>query len=746
VATRPPFRHLASLTERDHAHLHGRDRDLAALTEHVLYRRALIYTAPSGVGKTSLLRAGLVPRLETLGARAVYLACRSGSEEALAQAIWPGALGVADAVATWHEQRGRKLVLIVDQLEAAFSEADVPAIVEEALGFDRWPVAAEVSVVLSVREDFLARLMSATRRLPEGVEVARLAPLTRDGARAAILGPLTEQRLTIEPALLEALLTDLVKAAAAVGVQMGWGRGEAVYPPHLQLACSVLYDSLPSGDALISLEHYRRLGGLDAIVGEYFDRVLDTEIDAASAAVARELFPALVTASQTRAFQTEAQLIEAAGAGGRVGEVLEKLRARGLVARVRAGGDEWGWELIHDSLVPRVLAWLDRRDLARRRAVELVRYHLRRSRPEAPSLLGRGELRELDDHGVALAELEADLARRGGDPGRWTPLSLVRRSRQVLRRRALALGGALATTLVAAGTVGYRSLEERSLRDRDLGRFALELSAFDWDPAAQRAIAVTELPALTWTLHEPDAKDPESPGAPVARHLVVRGPSELVGASRRDHVEARAGAAFLLVTGRDGDCAPSVVPLRRLPGYATREGPEERGRRPRADLRRDLTRDGRHRRRSLRPWGPGGSTGAHQGAVSPPRRGGHRRSARVPDRPDRGHQRRLRPLRAALLGPDPHAAVPELARPRRCGEVGPTGLGDQLVHGARLLPLPGERPPDEPAMGEGHARRVEPESGPPAQRPVGSAAVAGTPRTSVIPAPTSQPWVPIPVT
>jgi serine/threonine protein kinase len=52
-----PFRHLAPLTERDRGRLFGRDSDVASLIDHALYRRAVIYSAPSGVGTTSLLRA-----------------------------------------------------------------------------------------------------------------------------------------------------------------------------------------------------------------------------------------------------------------------------------------------------------------------------------------------------------------------------------------------------------------------------------------------------------------------------------------------------------------------------------------------------------------------------------------------------------------------------------------------------------------------------------------------------------------
>ena len=201
-----PFRLFAPLTEADRERLFGREDDIAALTEHVLYRRSLIYTAPSGTGKTSLLRAGLVPRLEALGVRALYIEGRGvATPAALAARIAPGAASVADAVAEHHRTRRGKLVLLLDQLELAED------LVPEALGFARWPADADVSVVLSIREDHLARLVARAQQLEPGIAIMRLAPLGLPGARAAITGPLAEARLAIEPALLDALLADLAR-------------------------------------------------------------------------------------------------------------------------------------------------------------------------------------------------------------------------------------------------------------------------------------------------------------------------------------------------------------------------------------------------------------------------------------------------------------------------------------------------------------------------------------------------------
>jgi len=594
-----PFRQLAPLTEEDRGRLYGREADLAVITQHALYRRSVIYTAPSGTGKTSLLRAGLVPRLDTLGVHAVYLRCRADSSAALAAAIWedgapladantirardlaapgedPGAVPgptIATAIASWHRQHGGKLVLILDQVEAALGDDHF---VNDVLGFAGWPAGADVAVVLSIREDHLARLLTRAQVIEPGIPVVRLPPLGPEGARAAIIGPLTEARLAIEPELLDALLADLQRAASAIGPEMGWGTEPAVFPPHLQLACSVLYEELDPGDATLTLAHYKRLGGFDAIVGEHLERVLDTELTDGSDAIARALFVALVTAGQERAMRPESELIAMVGDAERVTVVLEVLRSRGLLVRVRGTDGEPCWELAHDSLVPRVLAWIDARDLARRRAIELVRYHLRRSRADAPSLLDRDELRELGPHVAAIAELDAEWQRRAtGEP--WTPSRLVERSRQVLRRRTALIASLFGIAVTIAGISLYlnhlvtvQQEKEADLKARNLGRFTLSLEPFDWDPETQRATAADAATlGLAWQLLK---SSDDEPGQPFVEHEdVERGARRDAGGAMVQDVEARGGRAFLSIARRG--CAPSLLPLKELPGYAERELP-----------------------------------------------------------------------------------------------------------------------------------------------------------------------------
>ena len=308
--------------------------------------------------------------------------------------------------------------------------------------------------------------------------------------------------------------------------------------------------------------------------------MIDVELADGRDVIARDLFVSLVTTANERAVRPEDELIAMVGKQhdpARVSDVLEILRARGLLVRVRGADDgEPSWELVHDSLVPRVLAWVDRRDLARRRAVELVRYHMRRSRPDSPSLLGRAELRELAVHEEAVAELDAEWKARGADASGWSPSRLVARSQQVHRRTQVTLATFFSLASVITGIALYRNYRanedaraEASLRDRDLGRFTLAIELFDWDPVALRATTVPPS-NLRWQLYSPDVADRDQLGIPYRSSWLVRGTTRLVGTTLFEDVDAHGGRAYLWVVR--GDCPPSIIPLIQLPGYANRSG------------------------------------------------------------------------------------------------------------------------------------------------------------------------------
>lgn len=553
----PPFRHLAPLTERDRARLGGRSRDLELIARAIDPGHVLAVVGRSGIGKTSLLAAGLVPWLRAAGTPVEHL-------DARATTAW---------MAPPPSPPGAHHVVIVDQAEAGLGAAQ--PVLAEVLAVAR----ADVAIVVAVREDLLASVLASHPRLSGGVPLVRLGPLGPDGVDAALTAPLAEHGVTLEPALRTLILDELT----AAGRRLGGDAAAAIYPPNVQLVGDALWRALGADERVLTVAHYRRLGGLDALLADDLERRIG-ELEAGERALARRLLLALVSAAAVGVRLDEVELVAQVGGPDAARRLLERLAERRLLVR-RSDGDATTWELVHDSLIPRIEEWLTVQDLERRRVIELLRFHLRQSRPGAPALLGRRALAIAAAAPTVIAELEREWQRRGD--AAWTPARLIARSRAVVRRRRLAIAALALAVIAVVAVLGARWQRERTLRaaelarrDRDLGAFELELAAFDLDIADDggltvRPVAATALPALGWELRDPDLDDPTSPGAlvPSLRHGAVT----VDGGARRERgVEARGGPAFLVVTGRGRageQCPPSVIWFERLPGYASRSAP-----------------------------------------------------------------------------------------------------------------------------------------------------------------------------
>ncbi|HEY4240522.1 MAG TPA: SUMF1/EgtB/PvdO family nonheme iron enzyme [Kofleriaceae bacterium] len=558
----PPFRELGPLTERDRGRLFGRAADVSRLRARVEAGRAAVLTAPSGTGKTSLLRAGLGPLLDADGVPHVYVACEGHASRILADRLGGG--GLRAALTAWLAD-GRFRVIVLDQLEAALGPGgDAAALLADVFAAFG---DGELGLVLGVREDFVARLNDATPTLAAQV---RIRPLGRAGARDALVAPLAEHGVSIAPALRERVLSDLEQAARELGLDAARDGEPGIYPPHLQLVGAALFDALGPSERELGPGHYERLGGIAAVVGEHLDRTLG-ELPADERDLARELLLALVMTAHARAIRSEGELLETVGA--RHGEiavrrVLARLEARRLLVRASGLDGVPSWMLIHDTLGPRILTWLTVHDLDRRRAAETIRFHLRHSTPEAPSLLSAAELRRIARFPGLLAELDAEWSARPGVV--WTATELVRRSR-LARRYRLVLGTSGVTALaLAAALFGTRWLDERHSReaaqralDLDLGTIDLEVQPFDVgaDGAALEVDAGL-LPELSWDILDEDEH-------PIAAPKLAHGRIEYRGNARAElGIAVRRGPAMLVVRGRGraGEtCGASVLPLAHVP-------------------------------------------------------------------------------------------------------------------------------------------------------------------------------------
>jgi WD40 repeat protein len=398
LAPLSPFKGLAPFedSELDTLLFFGRERESEIIRANLIAARLTILYGPSGVGKTSLLKAGVAHPLRTEdGAAVVLFSTWSGDpaeglltavEEEVARVKPEARLEAADrslaeAIAAWTAELGTELYVILDQFEEHFlyHEADGP-FSELAEVVRRRDVRA--NFLIGIREDALAQLDAFKAQIPNLFgNSLRLDRLTRDAARRASLGPLerynelspVERRVEAEPALVE----EVLDSVAAGRIQLGpSGRGGAengsvdgglIEAPFLQLVLERLWEvETGRGSNRLRLETLRELGGATRIVEDHLERAM-AGLSAEEKDAAAAMYNHLVTPTGTKIAHRTGDLARyAAVEEAEANRVLESLARERIV---RAGEDGVAgpqYEIFHDVLADAVLAWRVRHEADRR--------------------------------------------------------------------------------------------------------------------------------------------------------------------------------------------------------------------------------------------------------------------------------------------------------------------------------------------------------------------------------------------
>ena len=216
-----PYRGLASYQPEDAGWFFGRDELCDLLLSRLSGRSGsrsglLAVIGPSGSGKSSLLRAGLIPAVRA--GRLVGL----DSEQWTALLMTPGERPVqelADHLAA--EPSGGPLVVVVDQFEEVFTtcedEIERAAFIEQVCYLGRLR-DADTLIVIGLRADFYAQaLRHPALVVPLQDAQVVVGPMNREEIRRAILEPARKANIDVEEGLVELLLSDLAPVAGHIG-------------------------------------------------------------------------------------------------------------------------------------------------------------------------------------------------------------------------------------------------------------------------------------------------------------------------------------------------------------------------------------------------------------------------------------------------------------------------------------------------------------------------------------------------
>jgi len=412
-ARRSPYQGLVPYAEGDAEWFFGRDDWSEVLADNFRAYRVTVLYGVSGVGKSSLLRAGLIrrlgdearenvadlgyPRLLPVGFSAWSLdapvaALKEAVREA-AEEVRPDLAGhslegdLADVLGAWPALAGGQLLLVLDQLEELFAyheRPDDPVLEQLAASLRRGNPA--VHFLLSIREDALASLDRFEGHVSGlGEHLLRLEHLDRNAAREAIVQPLERwnrtvagpgEEVEIEPPLIEAVLEQVTAGKVTLGEDGAAALDEraGVEAPYLQLVLTRLWDEEHrNGSRLLRLQTLERLGGADRIVRTHLDTAL-AALPVSDQDLAGRTFRYLVTPSGTKIAHRISDLADYAQAPPeQIEHVVDRLA--GEVRVLRPAGDG-RYEIYHDALAGPIVDWRRRWEERQKRRRERRRLAL----------------------------------------------------------------------------------------------------------------------------------------------------------------------------------------------------------------------------------------------------------------------------------------------------------------------------------------------------------------------------------
>lgn len=466
VEVRNPYKGLQAFREADVGDYFGRG-DLVLRLIAGIEGASLAVVGPSGSGKSSVVRAGLIPQLRE---RSWFVATMQPGEwpmaeleralsevatcepEAVAGALRTGDDGLIRAVDVALPDSSSRVLLFVDQFEEVYSLArreDRTAFLRRLSRCLR-PGSDRIRVVLTIRADFYDELL-LDPEIGEWVanHTVAVTPLSASQIEAAITGPAGRVGVGVESEVTATIVDEVAGAPGSL--------------PLLQFALTELFEARDGG--MLTLDGYEELGGISGALGGRSER-LYAGLDQQGQQVCRQIFLRLVTLSgtdtETRRRVLRAELL-ATGPADTAEHVLETFGRHRLLTFDRDPFTRMPTvEVAHEALTQgwgRLRGWIDgaREDIAMHRRL-LASADEWRLAEHDPSYLLRGS--RLEDFerwsavsAITLTDVERrylDESLRARDEREAADLERLAREADLERRASRRLRVVAATFLVAA--------------------------------------------------------------------------------------------------------------------------------------------------------------------------------------------------------------------------------------------------------------------------------------------------------
>jgi WD40 repeat protein/energy-coupling factor transporter ATP-binding protein EcfA2 len=485
---RCPYKGLELFKEEDAEFFFGREALVGDLVGRVQASRTVFITGPSGSGKSSLIRAGLIPALKQGAIRKLrserwlYETLKPGREpiEELARVAssLAGTLNAGEDIRTkgptdatilaqWCEialkdDRAKRAVLFIDQFEEVFTQIDKEA---ERLAFlhllshAATTESGRMILLFAMRSDFLPNCASyAELNALLNQQFIQIGAMRRRELVSATAQPALRVGLQIDPDLIAQIIKDMQGAPGAL--------------PLMQFALKDLFDSQQAKGGLIALTlyDYNERGGVHEALERHADASF-TELKPNEQELARSIFSGLIEVGRgtqdTRRTALFTELVPANASAEDVQEVIQKLSDARLITTDEE--DSSKYTLTHEKLIT-AWPWLEKLINENRDVIALqndiasdakewddhngdesylytgARLANAREQLEARKLILSGLAKSFIEAGVKAHTDELEAA--------------IQRSAQ-LRRRSVSLTVALVAALIAVGIAVFFGIQSR---------------------------------------------------------------------------------------------------------------------------------------------------------------------------------------------------------------------------------------------------------------------------------------------
>ncbi len=452
-----PYRGLQAFEARHRGVFFGRGTEIRGVTDRLRAEPFVLVAGDSGVGKSSLCRAGvlpvftdqaldrrnwttlsLMPGRRPLQTLVSALASTLSLQEEPLRDLLAGEPAELLRLIARRQGKDQGLIIFIDQLEELVTLADRSQLQE--VGRFLAEVASDipgVRLLATVRGDFLTRVAALPYiGLYINTAIYLLTPLSREGVREAIVGPARLQGVDFDS---EALIEELVTAGAEGSL------------PLMQFALAELWEARDTTTRQITIHDLERIGRVTGALARHADNVVNGLPPPQRIAV-RRLLMRLVTIEDTRASLPREELVTNDAAQDSALEAL----VRGRLVVVREAQDGTVYEIAHEALIRSwgtLQRWISEEREAReiRHRLELAALEWQRlgggrtglwtaAQLAESTLLERDSLRERE-----IAFIEAGAA-------------------QVLRTRRLKLLAAVSVPILAIAVfAGFRIQQAREL-------------------------------------------------------------------------------------------------------------------------------------------------------------------------------------------------------------------------------------------------------------------------------------------